>query len=183
MVDQVESAANKGIDALFITDHMVLHDQKHLEEVNGWFPGVKLYQGIEITIQDNNYEDFLVLGIHDKGIQKRDWTYPKLYRYVKSKGGVLILAHPYRFSDQVDNNVWDYPPDGIEVMSNNLGQRGYERRKALARRLGAGMFTNSDSHYYDTVGCYTNEFPEWCQSEELIIRAIQARDFISYEGQ
>lgn len=177
LVDQVEQAANKGIDALFITDHMRLHDQKHLDEVGGWFPSVRLYQAVEVTIQDNNYEDFLVLGIHDESIESRDWTYPKLYRFVKSRGGLLVLAHPYRFSDQIDNNVWDYPPDGVEILSCNIGDYGYERRKALAARLGAAMFTNSDSHHIDTLGQYTNEFPDWCQSEELIFRAIKARDF------
>jgi len=175
--DQVYSALEKGMNALFITDHMQLHPQEKLDAINDLYDPFKIYQAIEVTISDDNYEDVLVLGLHDKGIEKRDWTYEKLYKFVKSKGGVLILAHPYRFSDRIDKHIWDYPPDGVEVLSNNIGGHNYERRLALAERLGAALVTNSDSHHYTTVGKYTNNFPDWCVDEESILRAIRSRDF------
>lgn len=175
--DQVYSALEKGINALFITDHMQLHSQEKLDAINDLYGPFKVYQAIEVTVSDDNYEDILVLGVHDKAIEKRDWTYEKLYKFVKSKGGVLILAHPYRFSDRIDKNIWDYPPDGVEVLSNNIGGHNYQRRLALAERLGAAPVTNSDSHHYTTVGEYTNDFPDWCVDEESILRAIRSRDF------
>ncbi len=177
LMDQVESAVMNGVDVIFITDHMKLHPKERLDEISSYFPTVKVYQGIEVTITDNNYEDIVVIGVHDPAIERRDWTYPELYKFVKSKGGVLILAHPYRFSDRVDMNIWDYAPDGVEVMSGNLTRQGLERRKALATRLDVPMVTNSDSHHTSTVGCYTNEFPDWCNDEASIIQAILDRNF------
>ncbi len=175
--EQVFSALEKGIDAMFITDHMKLHPYEHLEALNKLYAPFKLYQGIEITIQEDNYEDLLVFGIHDTKIEKKHWSYDALYKYVKSKGGVLVLAHPYRFSDRIDERIWDYPPDGVEVLSNNISAYGYERRKALAERLGAVAVTNSDSHHHTTVGTYTNEFPEYCVDEKSILRALKTGDF------
>ena len=175
--EQVLAALSEGIDAMFITDHMKLHSIERLDEMNILYAPFKIYQGIEVTLQQDNYEDILVLGIHDKKIEKRDWSYEALYKYVKSKGGILILAHPYRFTDRIDNSIWDYPPDGIEVLSSNIGAYNYERRKVLAERLGAAVFTNSDSHHESTIAFHSNEFPDWCINEAAIIRAIKAREF------
>jgi len=168
----------KGIDVLFITDHMKLYPYEKLQAINALYPAIQVYQGIEVTIAEDTYEDILVLGIHDRKIEKKHWTYPSLYKYVKSKGGILILAHPYRFSDRIDSSIWDYPPDAVEVLSNNIdGGHGYERRKVLAETLGAPCVSNSDSHHFTTVGHYVNEFPGNCIDEAAIIEAIKESNF------
>lgn len=176
--EQVFSAMEKGIDVLFITDHMKLYPYDKLQVINDLYAPFKVYQGIEVTISADNYEDILVFGIHDTKIEKKHWSYPSLYKYVKSKGGIMILAHPYRFSDRIDNSIWDYPPDAVEVLSNNIdGGHGYERRKVLAKTLDVPCVTNSDSHHFTTVGHYVNEFPEWCKDEASIIEAVKKSDF------
>lgn len=177
IVEQIESAMERGINVMFVTDHMRLFPQERLDELNEIYWPFKIYQGIEVTVQADNYEDVIVIGVHEKALETREWTYASLYKYVKSKGGALILAHPYRFSSRIDVEIWDYPPDGIEVLSSNIGEYKYEQRKVLAERLDKPLVTNSDSHNITTTGCFYNIFSDDCDSEAKIVKALLNSEF------
>lgn len=179
--EQVYSALEKGLNALFITDHMTLHPMERLEAFNDLYAPFKLYQGVEITLRGDNYEDILVLGVHDKKLETSEWDYTSLYKFVHSRGGVMILAHPYRFSDRIDSGIWDQPPEGVEVLSNNIGSYGYERRKALANQLQTVMTSNSDSHHYSSIGSFYNDFPDDCTDEKAILKALVEGNFTCLE--
>lgn len=175
--EQMRAAIQAGVDVVFITEHMKLFPQDEIDKLQKRYPEIRIYQAIEVTVQDNSYDDFVVIGVHDRAIEKKKWTYRALYRFVKEKGGAVIMAHPYRFSDEVNEDVWQYPPDAIEVLSSNVGSYGYERRKLLASELGKPMVTNSDSHYVQDTGCYSNEFSWECYDEEMIVKALIDGEF------
>lgn len=162
---------------MFITDHNKLHPKERLDRINDKYAPFMVFQGIEVTLTDDNYEDFIVLGVHHPAIEAKDWTYAKLYNFVKKVGGYIILAHPYRFSDRVNHGVWDNPPDAVEVLSSNIGGYQLEQRKELAKALKCPVVTNSDSHDVSTTGCYTNTLLKWCFSEEEIIAELKAGRF------
>ena len=175
--EQIRSAKKSGLDVIFITDHMTLFPMEVIKDYNKQYAPLKIYQGIEVTIMEGAYEDLLVLGVHDSKIEGKQWKYEDLYAYVKKKGGAIILAHPYRFADEVNVNIWDYPPDAVEVLSSNIGRQNYERRRLLANTLECPMVTNSDSHYIEHTGCYYNIFPDRCVDEASIIEALKNGDF------
>lgn len=175
--EQMRASIQAGVDVVFITEHMKLFPQDEIDRLQKKYPEIRIYQGIEVTVQDNSYDDFIVLGVHDKAIEKKNWTYKALYEFVKRHKGAIILAHPYRFSDEVNEEIWQYPPDGIEVLSSNVGRHGYERRKLLAKELDKPMVTNSDSHYTEYTGCYTNIFSWECYDEESIVNALIQGEF------
>jgi histidinol phosphatase-like PHP family hydrolase len=181
--DQIKAAIHKGIDVMFITDHMTLYPMDLIEVYNKKYAPFKIYQGIEVTILDECYEDVVVIGVHDPKIQGSHWSYEALYRFVREQGGALILAHPYRFSDEVNLNVWDYPPDAIEILSSNLGKHNLKRRRLLATSLERPTVTNSDSHTTENTGCYYNDFPGTCITEALIIKALIEGDFTHKNAQ
>lgn len=170
--EQIKAAVDAGVDVVFITEHEKLFPQNEIDVLQEKFPQIRIYQGIEVTVRDNSYDDFLVLGVHDKGIEKGNWTYRALHNYVMQRGGAIILAHPYRFSDEVNQEVWKFAPSAVEVLSSNIGSYGYERRKILAEELGCPIVTNSDSHIVDNTGCFTNEFSWECYDEAMIIDAL-----------
>lgn len=170
--EQVEAAIKKGLDAIFITDNHKLFPQKEIDKLNVEYAPFKVYQGIEVTIKGEAQEDFVIIGVHDKKLEKDDWSYEDLYKFVHSKGGALILVHPYRYSDQVNVDIWEYPPDAVEVLSSISGKKNYERRKRLASVVSKPEVTNSDSHVATTAGCFYNMFPVNCDSEELILHSL-----------
>ncbi len=173
-LEQVQAAYDAGLDAIFITEHMVLFPQDDIDRLNETFAPMKIYQGIEVTICDSNlFEDIIVLGVHDLQIEGEHWTYKALYDFVKSKGGVMILAHPYRYGQQVHPDIFLYPPDAIEILSSNVGAHQLHMRKALAQKLKVPMLMNSDSHHTSTVGCYCNIVPESCRTEASILNWIK----------
>ncbi len=181
--EQIRAAIDAGVDVVFITEHMKVFPVDKIERLRKKFPEIKIYPGVEVTVKDNSYDDFIVLGVRDKAIEKQNWTYKALYDFVKTKGGAIILAHPYRFSNEVNKDVWKYPPDAVEVLSSNVGPYGYERRKVLAKELGRPMVTNSDSHYSRDTGIFANEFSWECYDEATIIEALIKGEFKPDDGE
>lgn len=169
-MEQIKAAYDFGLDAIFITDHMLLFPQNQINDFNILFKPMKIYQGIEVTLRDSsNFEDIIVLGIHDPQIEGQNWTYKALYHFVKENGGVMILAHPYRYGNQVHPDILMYPPDAVEVLSSNVGTHKYDMRCALAKSLNVPMLKNSDSHHTSTLGCHFNELPDSCDTESKIL--------------
>ncbi len=179
--EQIESAIKQGVDVMFITEHLRLFPQDKIDELNKKYAPFKIYQGIEVTIMGEDGEDFVVLGVHDQSIEGDEWSYEELWEYVHSQNGALILVHPYRFSDQVNVDIWKYPPDAVEILSANLGEKNLERRKRLASVVSKPQVSNSDSHDKSTSGCYYNVFPGNSVSEEEIIESLKGGIFFPQE--
>lgn len=177
--DQLQAASDRGIDAVFITDHMQLFPEKKLDKLRKVFPELRIFQGIEVTVQKSGWEDFIVLGIHNPDINGDKWTYPELYKYVRKNNGYIIHAHPYRYSDKVASNTSAYPPDAVEIMSSNLQPSGIELRTSYAKKLGAIVVSNSDSHHISRTGKYYTELDGWYDYEEDIIEALRAGKILS----
>lgn len=171
--DQLKRALDLGLDAVFITDHMQLFPEDQLDRLRKKFPTLRIFQGIEVTVQGSGWEDFIVLGIHDPFINGDKWTYPELHQYVRANNGYMIHAHPFRYSDRVSSNTLTYPPDAVEIMSSNLQPSGIAMRTNYAKKLGAITVANSDSHHTSSTGKYYTEIDGWYDYEEDIIKALR----------
>lgn len=179
--EQIEAAIAKEIDVIFFTDNNVLFPQEQIDAFNEEYAPFKIYQGIEITIQGEAQEDFIIIGVHDKEIEKEDWKYEELAKFVHDRNGAMVLVHPYRYSDQVNVDIWEYAPDAVEVLSETSGELNYERRKRLASVVSKPELTNSDSHDASTAGCYYNVFPVNCDTEESILHSLLDGTFFTSE--
>lgn len=179
--EQVEASIAKEMDVIFFTDHNRLFPQDEIDALNKEYAPFKIYQGIEITIKGEAQEDFIIIGVHDPEIVNEDWDYEDLYKFVHDRNGAIVLVHPYRFSDQVNVDIWEYPPDAVEVLSSNSGEQDYERRKRLASVVGKPELTNSDSHSASTAGCFYNVFPVNCDTEESILHSLLDGTFFIQE--
>jgi predicted metal-dependent phosphoesterase TrpH len=154
--EQIKKAIASGLDAIAITDHHQLVHPRELERYNQNFAPFQILPGIEIT---SDREDWLVLGLHDPLLESDTWYYPDLHRFVRSKGGFIVLAHPYRYRPTISVDLFANPPDAIEIRSNNIRSEHVARIQELADKLKVTTLCNSDGHYTGHIGNYYNILP------------------------
>ncbi|MDF2822393.1 MAG: uncharacterized protein K0R15_2841 [Clostridiales bacterium] len=174
--EQIKAAIKRGVDAIFFTDHDKLYPQNELDIFNEKYAPFKVYQAIEVSLFENGEnEHILVLGVHDKRLESKDWNYEELFKFVRENNGYLAIAHPFRARPTLLPSIDadKYRPDAIELFSVNAGKDKEQIRLNLARELGCHLLTNSDSHDIDTVGGYVNVLENNATTEEEIINQLK----------
>jgi histidinol phosphatase-like PHP family hydrolase len=151
---QIRAAISAGLDGLVFTNHHAFVPEASLDSWNAEYRPFRVYGGIEITVKEG--EDLLVIGMRDPSLQSKDWEYAKLHRLVRSGGGYLVLAHPFRYRNFVGLPLEELPPDAIEVGSLNTPRASFFRIRRLAKRLGAKPVCDSDAHSPERIGAYYN---------------------------
>lgn len=147
--EMVESAIRHGLDALCFTDHHQFVPDDRLVALNRKYPPFRIFQGIEITASG---EDLLVFGVADPELaQAKYWTYTDLWRFVRSRGGLMVLAHPCRYHPIIDE-AYVNPPDAVERLSNNIKPETRDCIQAFLDRTGCRAVVASDAHDPDRVG-------------------------------
>ncbi len=146
----IRAAIGFGLDALAFSDHQLLVPPERLAELNAKFAPFRIFSGIEIhTVEE---EDVLVIGVSDPRIEKRAWTYPALFDFVRDRAGFLAVAHPFRYRDTVNLDFQERVPDALEVSSFNIRPEREPLIRSLAERLGCRLMCSSDAHSTDIVG-------------------------------
>jgi len=174
----IQAAIDYGLDGLAFTDHHFLVPPGQLAELNQKYTPFRIFAGIEITFREAQ-EDVLVLGIQDARLETTEWrSYPELWRFVRERGGFLALAHPYRYHPTVNIDVWQYPPDAIELHTIHVPLRNERMVRALGDQLDVALFCNSDAHHAQDVGIYYNEVTPAAAAERDVLDAIRGRDFL-----
>jgi len=168
--EQIKKAIAAGLNGIAITDHHKLVQPLVLAKYNQIYAPFKIYAGIEITA---DHEDWLVLGLSDTNLESENWSYPDLRRYVRSKGGVIILAHPYRYRPQISVDILANPPDAIEIRSNNIRGEIVPRILQLASQLHLPTLCNSDAHSTSNLGRYYNIFAMEPPTRNQIFNALK----------
>ncbi len=176
--DQIKAARAAGLDGLAFTDHHRLASTTHLAELNQKAAPFKVFTGIEITA---DHEDWLVFGVNDPALESQLWDYPSLRRFVRRMGGVIILAHPYRYQPEIRADVIGLPPDGIELKSRNTPRQYEALIRGVAATLGLALLCNSDAHLRGDIGDFYNEFPGEIADDHDLVRTLlslkPAKDF------
>lgn len=170
-VEQIEAAIANGLEAVVITDHNKLVPEERLAELNKKYYPFKVFGGVEIRTIPHG-DDVLVIGVKDEALQEQQWTYEKLYTFVRERGGFIVLCHPYRYGDTVNIDIDNYRPDSIELHSTNIGSCDREKIVSLAEKLGSKLLGNSDGHYYENIGIYYNIINGDPQNEEELAKLL-----------
>lgn len=180
----IKAAIENGLDAIVITDHDKLVPEEHLKELNEKYYPFKIFGGIEIRTEPYG-EDVLVIGVKERLLQEKKWTYEELYGFVKERGGFIVLCHPYRYSSEIKLPIEKFIPDGIELHSTNIGRCDNNIIKALAKRLGCKLLGNSDGHNEKHTGIFYNiidgnpsteaELAEVLLGQEIVIGRDESR--------
>jgi predicted metal-dependent phosphoesterase TrpH len=152
--EMIRAAIDRGLDALVISDHDRLVLPERLSTLNARYAPFRVFGGIEITLAG---EHALVLGVQDERLETRLWTYPDLHAFVEMRGGLLALAHPFRFSGRLGADVERFPPHALELFSHNTRRQAEPLIRAVAAALDVGLLSNSDAHHAREVGAHYNE--------------------------
>jgi predicted metal-dependent phosphoesterase TrpH len=169
---QIRAAIAAGLEGLAFTDHFMLVPATRLAELRAKYAPFRIFTGIEITA---DHEDWLVLGLHDERLERMDWDYPSLWHFVREQGGFIALAHPFRWAESIHADLSLYPPDAIEVRSNNTPQRYENEIRALAERYGLLPLNDSDAHANKMIGAYWNDLPGAPESDLELLDALRQR--------
>jgi PHP family Zn ribbon phosphoesterase len=168
--DQIRAAMRAGLNGIAFTDHHAMPSPTRLDELNAKYAPFKIYAGIEITAED---DDWLVLGLREKALSRAmPWRYIELADFVREKGGFLALAHPFRYSDQVPHELESCPPDGIEFRSNNTPVTREGEIRSLAARLHLAPLCNSDAHSTRSLGRFFNVMTNLPSDDQELIEAL-----------
>lgn len=168
---QIRAAIEKGLDGIAITDHDRLVPRERLAALNDQFAPFKIFTGIEVSAEDLHW---VVLGIHEPALERMDWRYPDLRAFVRSRGGFIFLAHPFRYRPTLHVDIEGCLPDGIEVESINTPASRKNDIRTLARRLGLVEIRNSDGHHSGGVGSYHNLLPYPACDDRSLVAALHA---------
>jgi predicted metal-dependent phosphoesterase TrpH len=170
-IEMVEAAIRQGLHAVAITDHHRLVPQARLTELNEKFAPFQIFRGVEIFADQ---EDWLVLGLQDPELEREDWNYSELHKFVRSRGGLMVLAHPFRYHDHIAANLNRFPPDAIEIRSNNIRNENIPKIQRLAEILKLPTLANSDAHHTSSLGKYYNDFKAPTLSETVVLEQIRS---------
>lgn len=166
----IQAAQRAGLDALAFTDHHRLVPSTRLIELNEKFAPFRVYSGIEITSREG--EDCLVYGIQDPILEDRYWRYDELVGFVRQKHGFIVLAHPFRFASTIRVDLSAYPPDGVEVRSQNTPREREDDIRRIAEELGVALLVNSDAHSSAAIGRYYNEIPALLDGDQGLMDCL-----------
>jgi predicted metal-dependent phosphoesterase TrpH len=95
----------------------------------------------------------------------------ELIPLVHNYGGIVIWAHPFRFSSKWPKWLKNVRPDGMEVASSNMHRQAEAKARKVAADKNILSFHNSDAHDAFIVGRYGNE---------LDIHLTCVEEFITY---
>ena len=168
--EQIRRAIEVGLDAIVLTDHATLAPEVRLKQLNQEFFPFRIFSGIEISLA----EDFLVIGLHDRELETTQWNYPELHGYVRENGGVLVLAHPFRYHPGLYEDIEQFHPDGIEIFSVNTPISWQPRIRDTAVRQGLTLFSNSDAHKEEYLGRYYNEIPGFPTTDSELVEILRS---------
>jgi len=177
--EQIRAAIAAGLDAIAITDHHRLVPPEHLAELNRRYAPFRIFGGIEMTI---GKEDFLVLGVPDPRLEQPVWTYPELQALVKREGGFLALAHPFRYSSQIEVALDGSPPDAVELFSPNTPRTAEEKIRSLAMEHELRLLSNSDAHTTGRLGRHYNLLAGPVQHEQELFALLRAGQYTLHVG-
>jgi predicted metal-dependent phosphoesterase TrpH len=168
---QIHAAMDAGLHGIAFTDHHAMPSSERLDELNQKYAPFHIYAGIEITADE---EDWLVLGLRDPELARASgWRYAELVDAVRRMGGFIVLAHPFRYRDNVRVDLKASPPDGIEYRSNNTPVMREGDIRVLAAQLGIAPLCNSDAHGTKFLGKHFNLVADLPGSDRELVDLLQ----------
>lgn len=171
----IRAAIAAGLDGFFFTDHHRFIPPEKLLPLNQQFAPFRIFRGIEITCAG---EDFLILGVPDPDLERDDWQYPDLHRFVRERNGFIVLAHPFRYRKIIAVDCENYRPDAIEIYSANTPVDERDHIHELAAKWNIPTLSNSDAHSTERLGSYFNILDETPSTESAILDLLRAGRFI-----
>jgi len=182
-LELIEEAQRLNLDGICLTEHQVLWDSGDVAEL-AREGGIKIFRGNEFT---TNQGDILVFGLY-KDI-KELLMIQELREEVKSAGGFMIAAHPFRgfktfgigqlqmtVEHACKRKVLEFV-DAVEVGNGKLSPDENEMARKVSEQLDLPGTGGSDAHRVDEVGKWLTVFEKEIQDENQLVAELHAGRF------
>ncbi len=179
----IQEAQRLKLDGICLTEHQVLWDSDDVDKL-AREGGIKIFRGNEFT---TNQGDMLVFGLY-KDI-KELLMIQELSEEVKTAGGYMIAAHPFRgfktfgigqlqmtVEQACKRKVLEFV-DAIEVGNGKLSLDENNMARKVAEKLGLPGTGGSDAHRVDEVGNWLTVFEKDFRNERELVRELHAGRF------
>lgn len=185
----VERMVQAGLDGAVVTEHTVAWPDERvtrLRNESGLFV-------VAAREWETEFGHILVLGANS--IRQARSAY-ELRQAVLAVGGLMILAHPFRFFPGANNLLFGDVPnaggltaeqlaehpvfalvDEIEVLNNWCLERENRLALEVARVLGMRGVGGSDSHHVDEIGRCVTVFQRPLKTDDDLLQELRARRF------
>jgi predicted metal-dependent phosphoesterase TrpH len=182
-LELIQKARRLKLDGICLTEHQVLWDIGDVEKL-AREGGIRIFRGNELT---TNQGDILVFGFY-KDI-KELLMIQELREEVKTAGGFMIAAHPFRgfktfgigqlqmtVEQASKRKVLEFV-DAVEVGNGKLSPDENDMARNVAEKLGLPGTGGSDAHRVDEVGNWLTVFEKDIRNERELVEELHAGRF------
>lgn len=184
----IETARERGLDALCVTDHHHIEGPTVAMET-GRRMGFPVFRGIEAT---TDHGDMLVFGWYED--IPAGLPLGELCRRVHAGRGLVFAAHPFHVwgGATLDDALrakgirlhsdWNSVPvlrelDGIEVLNGQVAAVNNRKAGTLAANLGLPGIGGSDAHSLAMIGRAATRFERTIADEADLVEALRTGRF------
>lgn len=168
----VDSAIEKGIDCICITDHGQV--QGAIEALKyGFDKNILVIPGIEILSRSGD-----VLGINVKEIVPNGLSLDRTVEEIKRQGGIAVIPHPFGWPSITSfwgnkNKICASAVSAIETFNASMIFSFSNRRaQNFSQKNNLSFTAGSDSHRADFVGRGYLEIPKFSSEKDLMEKII-----------
>jgi predicted metal-dependent phosphoesterase TrpH len=126
------------------------------------YPDILIIPGVEIATFDG---DLIVLGVAE--LPSQPWTVENVIDFTKERGGIVIVAHPYR-AYGLGDLAKNYDVDAIEVLNGALSSQLNKMAENLAKEMGLPGVAGSDAHNADELWSVYTEVQASSDIDEIL---------------
>lgn len=169
--DIVDSAIEKGIDCLAITDHDEVEGANEVIEYAKGKP-ILIIPGIEVKSRDGD-----ILGLNIRKPIPKNLSAEQTIEKIKEQGGLAIIAHPFGDWHAFKKDIKELVDkiDGIEIMNASVFI-GNKKARELVKKHDLAFTAGSDAHYPKFIGRVYLEIPGKNLSIEQVLEAIRNKN-------
>lgn len=173
----VTQLKERNLDGFALTDHNRVDGHGRLAELARVHPELRLVPGVEVSTVEGH---LLAYGLSTVPPVRR--PVEETIDWIVARGGVPVLAHPFRRSHGVGQRVArGVRVPAIEGVNGHNGAGANARARRLAEARGLGQTGGSDAHGCADLGRSWTRFPEGADSLTELLAAL-ARGQTSAEG-
>lgn len=180
----IQRAVEIHLDGIAITEHGIRWPDDKFDELRRLADphGLILINGQEVhtySTKSGMEGEFLVFG--GKKSLGSDFAAQELVERVHGEGGILIAAHPYKWSRHgkqryygAGDRVYELELDAIELYHPDHDEESLQKVRQAMTKLGLPGTGGSDAHQVHAIGSCVTIFENEVRSEEDFIREIRA---------
>ncbi|MDI6846950.1 MAG: PHP domain-containing protein [Candidatus Bathyarchaeia archaeon] len=164
IVDQLY--AHPSIKAVAITDHNTIEGYYKVRKLASAYQDILIIPGVEVSAVEG---DLTVLGVAE--LPPKPWTVENVVDFTKERGGLVVVAHPYR-AYGLGDLAKNYDFDAIEVLNGISAPHVNKMAENLAKAMGLPGVAGSDAHRVHELWTVYTEVQASSDADE-ILKAIK----------